>query len=1083
MLSFKDPSRQARPLFQALPGVILAGGLALTWLLGAQLAGHERALERAEFELRVTEIVSSLQRRMLANAQILHGVAGLFASGGAVTRDEFHRYVEALRLPESFSGIQGIGYATLVQTAEKARHLAFMRAQGLPDYDIHPPGDREAYSAVIFVEPFDWRNQRAIGFDLLTDPVRAAAAASARDENQVALSDPVTLKQETDQDVQAGVLILLPDYRPDLPLDTPEQRRLALRGWIYAAIRVQDLMDAYLGGEYPELSRRLAIEIHAGDSQSPDTLLFSSNPEPATRHYQLVGERWMTFGGNEWNIRIAALPDYLSFERDGDHSRTVMAAGVLLTLALAGTVFVMVRNHLRVTAALAAADRSNLALAERTRELAASEGRVQAKLEALLSPEGDLETLDLADIIDCRELQSIMENFFRLTNLAVALLDLKGRVLVATGWQDICTQFHRVHPDTAHNCLESDTQLSQGVEAGSFRAYRCKNGMLDVATPIMIGGRHVGNLFLGQFFFEDEPLEREAFRAQARRYGFDEAAYLAAYDRVPRWSREKVSLVMHFYMQFAQMISRLSHGNLQLARALTEVQRGQEALVAAKEKAEAANRAKSIFLANMSHEIRTPLNAVLGFAQVLARDTGLNAAQRESLVTIQRGGEHLLALINDILDMAKIDAGRMTSQVAPFDLPQLIAEIEAFFRQAARDRGLNLFVEPGPIPRYVVGDKQRLRQVLINLMGNAIKFTRVGGVTLRVARVTGEDIRFSVEDTGLGIAPEERDRLFKPFSQTTTGHQVGEGTGLGLALCTQYLRLMGGEISLDSTPGQGSCFSFRLRLPPTDAEAPADAQEQTSVVGLEPGQPVRRVLIVDDLADNREPLRALLASLDPESTLLEFREAADGGEAVALWETWRPNVIFMDMRMPGLSGEEATREIRALEADRPDRLRTVIVALTANAFNDSRDQFLANGCDEFLGKPFRAEDLFALLEHHAGLRFIRAGAEPATPVPLAPEELTARLAALPQAWRSALKDAVVLGDFGRITKLIEPCDERDPALGKRLAQWAYHYDLEAFSRALSGLERPPLASGEGVLEQVPGAAGFGPRSGTAEGRD
>ncbi len=723
--------------------------------------------------------------------------------------------------------------------------------------------------------------------------------------------------------------------------------------------------------------------------------------------------------------------------------------GLLLTLAMTWITWVMVRTQLRVTAALAAADHSNQALVERTRELAESEGRVRIKLEALLSPEGSLETLDLADLIDCRELQEVMENFFRLTNIAVALLDLKGKVLVATGWQEICTRYHRVHPESARNCLESDTILSQGVEPGTFRTYRCQNGMLDVVTPIRIGGRHLGNLFLGQFFFDDEVPDREGFRLQARRLGFDEEDYLACFDRVPRWSRDKVALVMHFYMQFAAMISRLSHANLTLARTLMEQQRTRGDLIVAKEQAESANRAKSTFLASMSHEIRTPLNAILGFAQVLARDPTLTGPQRDGLDAVQRAGEHLLTLINDILDMAKIEAGHMTSMVAPFDLHRLIVQTEAFFRQPARDRGLTLKIEQDPVPPYVLGDKLHLRQVLINLIGNAIKFTGTGGVTLRVSRATGEvDTRFSVQDTGMGIAPEEQDRLFKPFSQTLTGLMSEQGTGLGLALSSQYVRIMGGDLSLESTPGTGSCFSFRPRLPPTGADVSSQAQGQDSIVGLEPGQPVRRVLIVDDLADNRAPLRALLKGWDPKSNLLELREGADGQEAVAIWREWQPQILFMDMRMPVLSGEEATRRIRALEAADPDAVRTLIVALTVSAFQEDRERFLACGCDDYASKPFKAEELVAILEYRAGLKFLRGGTPSATLCPLSPVEVASRLLAQPEEWSTALRAAVELGDFARITRLVEQIGGQDPALSTLLSQWAYDYDWEAFTQAL-----------------------------------
>ena len=487
-----------------------------------------------------------------------------------------------------------------------------------------------------------------------------------------------------------------------------------------------------------------------------------------------------------------------------------------------------------------------------------------------------------------------------------------------------------------------------------------------------------------------------------------------------------------------------------VTRDIRERRAAQAALILAKEQADAANRAKSVFLANMSHEIRTPLNAILGFAQVLARDPVLNNSQRDSLATIRRSGEHLLTLINDILDMAKIEAGRMSLQSAPFDLPQLLTETQAIFQQRARARGLDLTLAASVIPPRVTGDAQRLRQVLINLIGNAIKFTPAGGIGLRVEPAGADQVRFSVSDTGVGIAPDELRRLFEPFSQTASGRQQQGGTGLGLALSHQFVRLMGGQLSARSTPGVGTCFSFTLPLPAVAGAARVIDSTSPGVLGLEPGQPVCRVLIVDDLADNRAPLRALLETLNPQPPVLEFREAADGQEAVNLWEEWQPHLIFMDMRMPVLSGQEATRQIRSRLAARPGAVAPVIVALTASVFEDQRERMLACGCDAFARKPFQAEELFAILEQQAGLRFIRAAAGPSEGTQLSPAALATRLAACPAAWRADLKAAVDLGDFGRIGALVEQSGDRDPELQQALARHVYEFDLDALTGLLSG---------------------------------
>ncbi|MFZ1539301.1 MAG: ATP-binding protein [Chromatiaceae bacterium] len=531
------------------------------------------------------------------------------------------------------------------------------------------------------------------------------------------------------------------------------------------------------------------------------------------------------------------------------------------------------------------------------------------------------------------------------------------------------------------------------------------------------------------------------------------ALILAGVVMVFRLNLHTAALEAHLN-ESARREREIQEKNQALEAEIVERRRATEAMVAAKEAAEAANRAKSTFLANMSHEIRTPLNAILGFAQVLGRDPDLNKTQHDSMQIIRRNGEHLLHLINDILDMAKIEAGRIILHVAPFHLPRLLAETVASFRQRAQDRGLTLSIEAAAIPELVVGDPMHLRQVLLNLVSNAVKFTMTGAVTLRAEPTGREAIEFSVLDTGMGIAPDELPWLFKPFTQTASGRHVQQGSGLGLVLSKQYVRLMGGELTVESTPGRGSRFSFTLVLPPEATGEATAIGPESPVIGLVPGQPVRRVLIADDLADNRAPLRALLETLNPEPPVLEIREADDGQQAVAVWEAWQPQVIFMDMRMPVLSGEEATRKIKARMASRPAAVRTIIVALTASAFDDHRQYYLACGCDEFARKPFVVDELIGILARQAGLEFVQAAPPSDSYEPLPPDAVAAHLAACPATWLAALQAAVDLGDFGHITTLLEEIRTSDAALAEALDRWAYNFDLEAFARVLPTMATP-----------------------------
>ncbi|NIN01685.1 MAG: PAS domain S-box protein, partial [candidate division Zixibacteria bacterium] len=349
-------------------------------------------------------------------------------------------------------------------------------------------------------------------------------------------------------------------------------------------------------------------------------------------------------------------------------------------------------------------------------------------------------------------------------------------------------------------------------------------------------------------------------------------------------------------------------GNIVIYIDITELQE-------ARRQAEAANQAKSIFLANMSHELRTPLNAILGFTQLMDRDENLTFQQRENLGIINRSGEHLLALINDVLEMSKIEAGRIKLHEANFDLHNLLESLEEIFNFRAREKRLELsFQYSEDLPRYVRTDEGKLRQVFVNLLENAIKFTDKGRITLRSASPSHQDLEaderirlhFEIEDTGAGIAPEDLEKLFEPFVQATSGRTTQEGTGLGLSICRQYVEMMGGELQLSSEVGQGSLVKFNVQVGIADEGEVQDYQSIRQVKGLEPGQPTYRLLVVEDRESNRRLLANMLEPLG-----FEVRLASNGEEAIQVWSEFEPHLILMDIQLPLLDGLEATRRIKA----------------------------------------------------------------------------------------------------------------------------------------------------------------------------
>ncbi|NMM46270.1 PAS domain S-box protein [Rhodospirillaceae bacterium KN72] len=847
--------------------IILICSLVLTFAAW-QISTHfveQRARDR--FEYAAGEVKDKILQRMIEYEAVLRGGAGHFASSTDVTRTEWRSYVHALKIEDYYPGIQGLGFARMVDAAARREYEARISAEGFPDFTIKPDGFRDVYSAVEFLEPFDWRNQRAFGYDMYSEPVRRDAMIRARDTGLPALSGKVTLVQETAEDVQAGFLVYLPVYRPGTVLETVEDRRNALVGFVYSPFRMNDLMHGILGAGLPGISFR----IFDGLSQDETALLFHSadtkplaavteqgevrepghirdgGADSVSSAFQFLSS--IKVGGHDWTLDVYANRSFVD-RRDERQPLFVAVAGGVIDLLLFIVIYLLWRRRewaerkademtgdLKVFSHAIDQSPVSVIIADTARTIVYVNPQFTASsgyaADDVIGRKADFLLLDDEHPTDAKKIWASVEAGHRWAG------DLMHRHKTGEAyWESV--SISPVYSDEGR--VSHFLAISQDIterrklnEALSDNARRFYAAFENIATGAIVtndaGKIEVFNRAAERIFGykADDVVGENVSMLMPDAYATEHDGQMARYRETGRKRIVGIGRDVHGRRKNGEIFPmHLGVGEIQIGDQrsyigsvtdLTEIVEARNTIQKALEAANAANRAKSEFLASMSHELRTPLNAIIGFSEMMGQQFfGPLPPQYVSYSdNINASGKHLLSLVNDLLEISRIEAGKIALVWEETHVDSVIKQCVALTEQACSIKSQTLNVQmDDPLPT-LQADRRALKQVLLNLITNAQKYTGEGGHIDVSAHVRGDSMEIAVTDDGIGIAEKDLPHVTEFFEQGNSDPYISaKGWGLGLAISKSLIVLHGGEIKIDSTLGEGTTVTVSIPLTQSD---------------------------------------------------------------------------------------------------------------------------------------------------------------------------------------------------------------------------------------------------------------------------
>jgi PAS domain S-box-containing protein len=986
-----------------VPYLALAVVLLLAALAAAYVSATTETRDRLRFENAVRRTTGDIERRLAAHVALLRAGAGLFAAQDEVTRQEFHAFVERLELAQSYPGVQGIGFGARVTAGDSEAVVNKVRSEGFADYKVRPPGEREEYLPVLYLEPPNRRNLGALGFDMSSEPVRREVMERARDTAEPAATGRVTLIQETEQPPQSGFLIYVPVYRGgDVPA-TLEERRAALKGFVYSPFRAGDLLENIFGHERSPL---VALRVYDGEVAAPENILHTT---PEWFDGAEASERASRFTSTV-KIKVAERTWSLAFKtRPGSEIATapasvplILSCGLLIGLVL----FFVTRSQAQ----------ARRASEQNAVELRASETRFRTLIEQspvstqIFSPDGrtirvnraweelfgvKLEQLAGYNILEDRQLEEkgIIEYIRRgfggeATAIPAIIYDPEQTIPGASTHEDasrwLTAVIYPVKDEQGRVCEvvlihEDITERKRSEEAIRFQAHLLDTVEQAVIATDLEGKIIYWNQYAGSLYgwTADEAVGHNIMEVTPALTSQEQASEIMAHLSAGRaWSGE-FDVRRRDGTTFPALVTDTPiHdergdfiGIVGVSIDITNRKRLEAQLRARAEELSEANRLKDEFLATLSHELRTPLTSVLGWAKLLRTEELDPKVAARALESIERNAQAQAQLINDLLDVSRIVTGKLRLTVKPVTLAPIIEAAAEGVRPAASARGVRLEVRLDSSVGHVSGDADRLQQVFWNLLANAIKFTpREGSVEVRLSR-EGDHAKVAFADTGAGIHSDFLPHIFERFRQAdgaiTREHG---GLGIGLAISRHLVELHGGTIRAQSE-GEGRGATFTVSLPLLEARnenVESRAEERAEVVEKSEMRDSHsailwglHALVVDDDDDSRALISTALKAQGARVTV-----AASAAEAFERLKATRPDVLVADIGMPGVDGYELMRRIRLLDA--AEGGATPAAALTAYARPEDRAQALAAGFQLHIVKPADPAELAALVASLVG---------------------------------------------------------------------------------------------------------------------